>query len=109
MYQHIKAIAASVGIGVVVIKSPESDLTDGTMNELSKINNVVAVKFEPGGNELALFTDTMSRVGDELAWIVNTHHENQLASRFYKTGARAFMDAIAQLRARSRSQDIQGP
>ena len=76
------------------IERLRSWLSAHTINRLAQISKVVAVKFEPGGNELRAFNDPVRSVDDRVAWIANPHHERQLASKFHKKGADAFMDAI---------------
>jgi hypothetical protein len=61
------------------------------VKRLAEIDNIVALKFEPGGNELALFNDMIKTVGKKIAWIVKTHHKGQLAPHFHMAGADAYM------------------
>jgi 4-hydroxy-tetrahydrodipicolinate synthase len=94
IYRHIKAIAEAINIAVVPISYPGSLLYPETVKKLSKIDNIVALKFEPGGNELAKFNDMVRIVGNKLAWIVLIHHKGQLAPYFHMAGADAYMDLV---------------
>ena len=94
IFRHIKVIAEAVNIAVVPISYPGSLLYPETVKRLAEIDNIIALKFEPGGNELALFNDMVKTVGKKIAWIVKIHHEGQLAPHFHMAGADAYMDLV---------------
>jgi 4-hydroxy-tetrahydrodipicolinate synthase len=94
-YRYIESVARSVQVGVMIMKSPDSNLSIEVINKLVRTcSNVVAVKFEPGGDEIGILNDMIRKADGDVAWVVNTHHDGQLAPHFHMAGADAFMDAI---------------
>lgn len=68
VYQHLKAIAQSVDIGVMLHSMPGSTaLTPDVIARLADLRNVVAYKDEL--RDIRLYHDIRSRVGDRLVYV----------------------------------------
>jgi len=94
IYEHYKAVAESVKIGIVVYNNPgTSKVTIGLelMRKLAEIPNVVAVKETTGNMILAL--RSLAQLGSRLSFSMGSGEI--LAPYYYISGAKGHVTAIA--------------
>ena len=94
IYEHYKAVAESIKIGIVVYNNPwTSKITIGPelMRKLAEIPNIVAVKKTTRNMTLAL--RLLNKLGDRLTFSMGSGEE--LAPFYYMCGAKGHVTAIA--------------
>lgn len=92
LYEHYKAIASSVSIGVMIFRVPwGAPLSMELVTKLADIDNIVAVKEETG--DIEWFRKLLKAVGDKVVGICGV--SEKVFPYYYMVGARGTSTGIA--------------
>lgn len=93
LYQHYRAIAQSVDVGVILYHRDNAVFTPDTVSRLAELPTIVG--FKDGYGNLELFTRIRAQVGDRLAWINGMPTAEMTAPAFFAVGASAYTSAVS--------------
>lgn len=93
LYQHYRAIAEAVNVGILLYHRDNALFTARTVARLAEIPNIVG--FKDGHGNLELFQRIQLQVGDRLAWMNGMPTAEMTFPAFHAAGAGGYSSAIS--------------
>ena len=93
LYRHVRAVAESVGIGIILYHRDNALYSTGTVARLAELPNVVG--FKDGHGNLEQFGRTYLEVGDRLSWMNGMPTAEMTFPSFYALGCRGYSSALS--------------